>query len=143
MRHLATLIAAAAITACATTPKTDTTTSTTATVESELTGSALDSVVQFLVTSSASDFRAHPPKPTTLRQVRVGHTMGAAGAQYMLCGQYLPVAGGEWTPFATLKTSGYEQLLGAQAKGVCQGGSVTWDQVPDQTAALQSQLDAR
>jgi len=66
-------------------------------------------------------------------------------AQYMLCGQFLPAQEGgkaEWTPFATIKTSGYEQWLGAQAAGFCQGSSVIWDKVGDLSSSLQSRLDS-
>jgi len=65
--------------------------------------------------------------------------------QYMLCGQFLPAqAGGKagWTPFATIKTSGYEQWTGAQAAGFCQDSSIIWDKVGDLSSSLQSQLDS-
>lgn len=61
--------------------------------------------------------------------------------QYMLCGQVL-AGKGEWTPFATIKTSGYEQWLGAQATGFCQGSSVIWDKKGDLSSSLQSRLDS-
>jgi hypothetical protein len=63
----------------------------------------------------------------------------------MLCGQFLPAQDGgkvEWTPFATIKTSGYEQWIGAQAEGYCQGSSVIWDKVEDLSPSLQSRLDS-
>ncbi len=63
----------------------------------------------------------------------------------MLCGQFLPAqeAGkAEWTPFATIKTSGYEQWIGAQAAGFCQNSSVIWDKVDDLSSSLQSRLDS-
>ena len=63
----------------------------------------------------------------------------------MLCGQFLPVQGeakAEWTPFATIKTSGYEQWTGTQAAGFCQGSSIVWDKVGDLSSALQSRLDS-
>jgi hypothetical protein len=65
--------------------------------------------------------------------------------QYMLCGQFLPAPEGgkaEWMPFATIKTSGYEQWIGAQAAGFCQGSSVIWDKVGDLSSSLQSRLDS-
>jgi hypothetical protein len=65
--------------------------------------------------------------------------------QYMLCGQFLPAqeAGkAEWTPFATIKTSGYEQWIGAQAARFCQDSSVIWDKVDDLSSSLQSRLDS-
>jgi hypothetical protein len=65
--------------------------------------------------------------------------------QYMLCGQFLPAeeeGKAEWTPFATIKTSGYEQWIGAQAVGFCQGSSVIWDKEGDLSSSLQSRLDS-
>ena len=64
---------------------------------------------------------------------------------YMLCGQFMPEPeGGKavWTPFATIKTSGYEQWIGDQAAGFCQGSSVLWDQTGDLSSLLQNRLDS-
>ena len=104
-------------------------------------------VVQFLLNAAATDFRAHrPPDPVRFRDVRIGHVMTPGGeAQYRLCGQFLPAqeAGkAEWTPFATIKTSGYEQWIGAQAAEYCQAPSVIWDKEDDLSSSLQSQLDS-
>ena len=66
-------------------------------------------------------------------------------AQYLLCGSFLPAQEGgkaEWTPFATIKTSGYEQWTGARAKDYCQGSEVIWDKVGDLSSSLQSRLDS-
>ena len=106
-----------------------------------------DSVLQFLLTSAATDFHTHrPPTPVRFRDVRMGHVMNPGGEDlYMLCGQFLPAEGGdkaEWTAFATIKTSGYEQWIGAQAAGFCQRSSVLWDEEGDLSSALQSRLDA-
>ena len=102
-------------------------------------------IVQSLVTAAATDFHAHrPPDPVRFREVRIGHIMTPSGeAQYMLCGQFLPADkadNAEWTPFATIKTSGYEQWIGAQAVGFCQDSSVIWDKVDDLSSSLQSRL---
>src|SRR4051812_3486519 len=80
----------------------------------------IDPPVQFLLASAANDFHAHrPPYPKRFRDVRVGHIVAPDGTKhYMLCGQFLPEQGKgetEWTPFVTIKTSGYEQMLGVQA----------------------------
>src|SRR5437867_12441492 len=103
-------------------------------------------VVQFLLTAAASDFHTHrPPDPVRFRDVRIGHVMTPSGEEYTLCGQFLPAqeAGkAEWTPFATIKTSGYEQWIGAQAARFCQDSSVTWDNVDDLSSSLQSRLDS-
>jgi hypothetical protein len=78
--------------------------------------------------------------------VRVGHAKTPSGEeQYRLCGQFLPAQDegkAEWTPFVTIKTSGYEQYIGAQAAGFCQDSSVTWDEAGDLSSALQSRLDS-
>jgi len=150
MRYLAAFLATLVLTACSMAPVTR--------IESRAVSSArvpapegqktpIDSVVQFLLTSAATDFHTHrPPDPARFRDVRIGHVMTPSGEeQYMLCGQFLPAqAGGkaEWTPFATIKTSGYEQWIGAQATAFCQGSSVIWDKVGDLSSSLQSRLDS-
>ena len=113
----------------------------------EVQQASLDSAVQFLLTAAATDFHTHrPPDPVRFRDVRIGHVMTPGGEeQYMLCGQFLPAQEGgkaEWTPFATVKTSGYEQWIGAQAAGFCQGSSVIWDKVGDVSVSLQDRLDS-
>jgi hypothetical protein len=107
----------------------------------------VDSVAQFLIAAAATDFHAHrPPDPARFRNVRVGHTKAPSGEEhYRLCGQFLPAqeeGKAEWTHFVTIKTSGYEQYVGAQAAGFCQDSSVTWDQVGDLSSSLQSRLDS-
>jgi hypothetical protein len=104
-------------------------------------------VVQFLLTSAATDFHAHrPPDPVQFRDVRIGHVMAASGeGQYRLCGQFLPAqetGKAEWTPFVTIKTSGYEQYIGAQAASSCHDSSIIWDNVDDLSSSLQSRLDS-
>jgi hypothetical protein len=108
---------------------------------------APDTVLQFLLTAAASDFLAHrPPDPVRFRDVRIGHVIAPNGEElYMLCGQFLPAKEGgkaEWTPFATIKTSGYEQWIGAQAAGFCGDSLVIWDKVTDLSLSLQSRLDS-
>jgi hypothetical protein len=108
---------------------------------------SMDSVVQFLLTSAANDFHSHrPPDPVRFRNVRLAHVTTPDGkSQYRLCGEFLPAPGGakaEWTPFATIKTSGYEQWLGAQAANYCQGSSFVWDKVDNLSSALQSRFDS-
>lgn len=104
-------------------------------------------VVQFLLTSAATDFHAHrPPSPVRFRDVRMGHFKVPGGEeQTMLCGQFLPAEGGdkaEWTAFATIKTSGYEQYIGAQAGDFCQRSSIVWDKDGDLSSSLQAKLDS-
>jgi hypothetical protein len=108
---------------------------------------SIDSVAQFLLTAAATDFHTHgPPDPVRFRNVRLGHEIAPSGLkQYMLCSQFLPAqeeGKAEWTPFATIKTSGYEQWLGAQAVRFCQDASVIWDTVNDLSSSLQGCLDS-
>jgi hypothetical protein len=106
---------------------------------------APESVVQFLLTSAATDFHTHrPPNADGFRHVRIGYVVSPTGEdQYRLCGEFLPAQtgnNGEWTPFATIKTSGYEQWIGPQAAGYCQGPSVIWNSDGDLSSSLQSRL---
>ena len=139
MRYLAVLFATLGLAACSTASVTRS--------ESQAVSPTRDSVVRFLLTAAAADFHTHrPPDPVRFRDVRIGHVMTPSGEeQYMLCGQFLPAQEGgkaEWTPFATIKTSGYEQWLGAQAARFCQGSSIIWDKVGDLSSSLQTRLDS-
>src|SRR5437867_1760458 len=147
MRYLAMLFTTLGLAACSTavTRSESQGVSPTQVLAPELQNASIDSVVQFLLTAAATDFRAHrPPDPVRFRDVRIGHVVTPSGKeQYMLCGQFLPAQEGgkaEWTPFATIKTSGYEQWIGAQAAGFCQGSSVIWDKVGDLSSSLRSRL---
>jgi len=108
---------------------------------------SVDSVLDVLLTAAATDFHTHrPPDPSGFRGVRLGHVLTPdGGTQYMLCGEFLPAqkeGTAQWTPFTTIKTSGYEQWLGGQAAGFCRDSSVIWDKVGDLSSLLQSRLDA-
>jgi hypothetical protein len=62
----------------------------------------------------------------------------------MLCGEFSSALDGgkaEWTPFVTIKTSGYGQWLGSQALSFCDLSPMTWD-VGDLSSLLQRRLDA-
>ena len=139
MRYRVVLIATLVLAACDTSRETP--------GEASAVSPALEPVVEFLLTSAATDFHTHrPPDPVRFRDVRLGHITNASGEeQYMLCGQFLPAEGGanaEWTPFATIKTSGYEQWIGGQGAGYCEQSPVVWDEVGDLSAALQIRLDS-
>ena len=108
---------------------------------------APDSIVEFLLAAAAGDFHAHrPPDPVQFRDVRIGRLVTPDGkAQYLMCGQFLPAQGGsnaEWMSFGTIKTSGYEQYIGAQAVAFCQNSSVTWEKAEDLSSMLKSRLDS-
>jgi hypothetical protein len=102
--------------------------------------------MEFLLTACATDFHDRPPQVVRFRNVRFGHVMSAAGArQYRLCGEFLATrreGKAEWTPFVTLRTSGYEQWLGGQAESWCQPSQVVWDNDGDLSASLQKRLDS-
>ena len=150
MRYLAVLFATLVLAACSTAPVTrneSQTVSPTQVLTPELQKASIDPVVQFLLTAAATDFHTHrPPDPVRFRDVRIGHVTTPNGEeQYMLCGQFLTAPEGgkaEWTNFATIKTSGYEQWLGAQAAGFCQCSAVIWDKEGDLSPLLQSRLDS-
>jgi hypothetical protein len=150
MRYLAALFGTLVLAACSTAPATrneSSTVSPTPVPTAELQKASIDPVVQFLLTAAATDFHKHgPPGPVRFRDVRIGHVISPSGAeQYLLCGLFLPAqeAGqAEWTPFATIKTSGYEQWLGAQAAHWCQGSSVIWDKGGDLSSSLQNRVDS-
>ncbi len=107
----------------------------------------LDSVIQYLLAEAASDFHSHrPPSVAHVRNVRLGHVATPDGAkQYMLCGEFLPAQREgkvEWTPFVTIKTSGYEQVIGAQAADLCHRSTVVWDSEANLSSSLQTRLDS-
>ena len=150
MRYLAIVFATIALAACSRASATHgapQAASSTMAPAAELQNAKIDSVLQFLLTAAATDFQNHrPPDPVRFRDVRIGHSMNPSGhEQYMLCGHFMtaPQEGkAEWTPFVTIKTSGYEQYLGAQAAGFCQASSVVWDRAGDLSTSLQSRLDS-
>jgi hypothetical protein len=103
--------------------------------------------MEFLLRSAANDFHVHrPPVVERFRDVRFGHVMTPAGAkQYQLCGEFLPQqpeGKTEWMPFATIKTSGFEQYLGGQAASWCQRSQFVRDRDEDLSATLQNRLDS-
>ena len=105
-----------------------------------------NSEIEFLIASAASDFqKQRPPHPVRFRNVRSGYVTTADGArQYRLCGEFLPASEdgkAEWTPFATIRTSPYEQWLGQSASGFCQDPAMTWDK-RDLSSRLQTQWDS-
>ena len=104
-------------------------------------------IVDFLLASAAADFHEHrPPDPARFRDVRVGHIITTEGEpRYRLCGSFLPKqagGNGEWTPFVTIQTSGYEQYIGRQAAGFCQDASILWDDVGDLSDSLQNRFNS-
>ncbi len=102
-----------------------------------------DSVVQFLITSAATDFHTHqPPTPTDFRNVEIGYLLSTSnGKQYVLCGEYLSEKN-EWETFATIKTSGYEQYLGGNKPiSYCQDAIKVLTNESTLSTELKSKLD--
>ena len=150
MRYLAALFGTLVLAACSTAPisrnESQTANPTQVPAGAPQKASVDPVVVEFLLTSAATDFHTQSQVDSfRFRNVRLGHVMTSSGAeQYMLCGEFLLGQKGdkEWMPFATLKTSGYEQWNGAQAAGFCQRPSVIWDKEGDLSSSLQSRLDS-
>lgn len=104
-----------------------------------------DTPLQFLLNAAATDFHIqHPSHTIRFRNVHIGHATTPEGEmQYMLCGQFLPRAKNkpDWTPFVTIKTSGYEQWIGDQAASICKRPSIIWDK-EGLSSGLQSHFDS-
>jgi hypothetical protein len=105
-----------------------------------------DTPLEFLLTAAAADFHAqHPSHTTNFRKVHIGHVMTPGGEKrYTLCGQFLTARAedkGEWAPFVTIKTSGYEQWLGEQAATFCKRPSILWEK-GDLSPLLQTRFDS-
>lgn len=111
LKNFAFIFFMAAIISCNSNNKTETKDSSKVISENE---SIPDTVVQFLITSASKDFRNHqPPTPIDFRNVKIGYTKFNNNEKtYILCGEFLSQENKEWTEFATIKTSGYEQYIG-------------------------------
>lgn len=105
------IVLIASMICCNSNKQPDTKVSSTAFSENE---SIPDTVVQFLIISASNDFRNHqPPTPIDFRNVKIGYIKSTNSENtYLLCGEFLSQELKEWTPFTTIKTSGYEQYLG-------------------------------
>lgn len=104
----------------------------------EVPASADGAAVEFLVASSAKDFKASGAKrPVAIRGARVGFLAESGKGVYLLCGAFKTetTAQAKWTDFATIKTSDYEQWLGGTAKAYCGQRTIKWYPA-DQSAAL-------
>jgi len=136
MRTFAALLATLVLIACGAAPATR--------AEPQPRNASTNAAVEFLLASAAADFKAHrPPYPARVRDVRIGYVMTPDGTrQYRLCGAFLPEGGNaEWTPFATIRTSPYEQWLGGQAESYCGRPSIVWVE-GDLSPALQSRIES-
>jgi hypothetical protein len=86
-------------------------------------------VVDLLLATATSEFRnAKDIHPVAFRNVRVGYFSDGAAGRHVLCGavQSSGPQKKEWIPFATVKTSPYEQWLGGVADAICKSPKVQW-----------------
>lgn len=107
---------------------------------------SVDSAICFLLNASASDFiNLQSPVPVAFRDVRIGHLLDANDAKiYILCGQFLSQNkqdNSEWISFATIKTSGYEQWIGAQALAYYEATDMKWYKIEDLSSVLKRRFD--
>ena len=143
MRLLAMPLVAALLAGCSTAPEARPAPA----VGTERQDGLANSTREYLLTSAAKDFQEHPkPPPTQFRDVRFGQVpLRGGGTRYLLCGQFLAATEGgpaEWTSFVTIKTSGYEQWLGAPAEQKCAQASIVWSDAGDLTAELQHRVQS-
>jgi len=84
--------------------------------------------------------------PIRVREVRTGYMVAAdQSKQYRMCGSFSRARDGEkseWMPFVTIRTSGFEQYVGAQAVSECTRTAIVWEK-GDLSATLQRRLDSR
>lgn len=105
------------------------------------------SPLTFLLASAAADFHKNAnPAPEHFRDVQLGHFKAEGGEeQYVLCGEFLQKGEsgkGKWTPFATVRTSSYEQLIGFQSQSFCRHRGMKWEGSPDLSSSLKLRLEA-
>jgi hypothetical protein len=108
-------------------------------------GSIPDSILNFLLTSSANDFHSHrPPTPIDFRSLKIGYLMSESNEKsFILCGEFLSLEKNEkeeWNTFATIKTSGYEQYIGNQTISYCQQATFVLTNDANLSAELKKRL---
>ncbi len=147
MRIFAVLIFIGLLVACSQTAlKPSSSSATTREVVIEAQASSKDQALEFLLSVSAKDFMTHmPPEPLEFRNVILGQIDNPNDATlYLMCGEFLAEEDDGtfiWVDFAAIKTNGYEQWLGTQAKGLCQQPEVVWDEQGDLSALLLARVE--
>jgi len=104
-----------------------------------------DSVTDFLLLSCASDFQKSKPTPTKFNATYFGYKeLPSNKKMFLLRGQFQPAEENQrkWIPFVTIKTSGYEQWIGAQSNGFTQDSTTVWDTSRDLSSLLASKVDS-
>jgi|GEM_PF-1711649 len=103
--------------------------------------------VKLLLDMAAKDFFEHPPaKNIRFKDVRAGYILTSGGEkQHMLFGMFQGTQDkteSDWIPFATIKTSLYEQWNGAQALGFYNDPNARWDNSSDLSSLLQFRFNS-
>jgi len=76
------------------------------------------------------------------RKVRWGYVATRESAKRLLmCGDFMRLDSA-WSRFATVETDPDEQLLGAQAVGICGEASIVWEDEEDLSGRRQKAFDA-
>ena len=97
-------------------------------------------VVEFLLASSAKDFKASGGNlPTAIRATRIGYFAESGRGNFILCGSFKSGHRPQekWTHFATIKTSDYEQWVGGTAKAYCEQRTIKWYPGDHSTTVMQ------
>lgn len=100
--------------------------------------------VDALLNDAATDFQTHGSGAADVRDVYAGILPDGPGSapRTIICGRFLPAgnAGAEWTDFATIRTSGYEQWLGSGATSYCSRATIDRTPGADLTQVLKHRL---
>ncbi|RFS17051.1 hypothetical protein [Emticicia sp. C21] len=148
LKTLTCILFLSALVSCSSNPgntKETETDSTVVATASQTTESIPDSTVQFLITSAAGDFKNFKQvTPVDFRKVKVGYVELTPGVNsFVLCGEFASKEKkDEWLPFATLKTSGYEQYMGNQALSFCEKATMVLTDETQLSADLKNKLEA-
>ena len=106
------------------------------------TATAEAEALEFLLASAAREFKSSAAhRPTAIRNTRFGFLPDSNGGYFVLCGSFSLMAGGKpnWTDFATVKTSDYEQWIGGAATSFCSQKAIKWHP-GDKSAVLLQRL---
>jgi hypothetical protein len=107
----------------------------------EIQNDSLDKVVNAIIDISANDFyKNQKPLPVDFRNVLIKyHLKPTKEMLYILCGQFQEKDKSEWTQFATIKNSDYEQWIGPNGSTYCENST----EIPYKTTDLSTKLKKR
>lgn len=99
-----------------------------------------------LIALATSDFTKRGPPVESVRHVHLRYNMLQSGERsYMLCGQFRirsTESESQWTDFATIKTSDYEQWIGGIAKAWCEQATAAASSPQELSTLLEARLGA-